>query len=77
MEEKMGVMVSKDMEENTRLNSRISSDLRQRAQMMREVEDDEEYADDRKSTKRTNKFGWVWIVLIVLAIISLICIAFI
>ncbi len=48
----MGVMVSKDMEENTRLNSRISSDLRQRAQMMREVEDDEEYADDRKVQRR-------------------------
>ena len=73
----MGVMVSKDMEENTRLNSRISSDLRQRAQMMREVEDDEEYADDRKVQRRLISLAGSGLFLIVLAIISLICIAFI
>lgn len=75
----MGIMVSKDMDSNSELNRRIASDLRARAQSVEkysdpDFEDDSAYIED---TKKTGKFTWVWIVLIVLAIISLICIAFI
>ena len=68
-------MVSKDLERNSELNDRISADLRARAQNSRR--DDPDYVDDSayvKDTKKTNKFSWIWIVLIVLAIISLILI---
>lgn len=72
----MGIMVSKDLENNSELNRRISSDLRARTQSMEksidpDFEEDSAYIED---TKKTGKFTWVWIVLIVLAILSLICI---
>lgn len=74
----MGIMMSKDMSRNSELNERISADLRARAQSSER--DDPDYVDDSayvKDTKKTGKFTWVWIVLVVLAIISLICIVFI
>ena len=74
----MGIMMSKDEDRNSELNRRISADLRARAQDSRR--DDPDYVDDAeyvKDTKKTGKFTWVWIVLIILAIISLICIFFI
>ncbi len=74
----MGIMMSKDEDRNSELNRRISADLRARAQDSRR--DDPDYVDDSeyvKDTKKTGKFTWVWIVLIILAIISLICIFFI
>lgn len=74
----MGIMMSKDLDRNSELNERISADLRARAQSSRY--DDPDYVDDAeyvKNTKKTGRFSWVWIVLIVLAIISLICIIFI
>lgn len=72
----MGVMVSKDLEQKSELNRRISSDLRTRAQSTSDLYAEVDGADDRE-TKKTGKFTWVWIVLIVLAIISLFCILFI
>lgn len=74
----MGIMMSKDTDRNSELNERISADLRARAQSSRR--DDPDGVDDAeyiKDTKKTGKFTWVWIILIVLAIISLICIFFI
>lgn len=74
----MGIMMSKDMSRNSELNKRISADLRARAQS--EDREDPDYVDDSayiKDTKKTGKFTWVWIVLIVLALISLFCIIFI
>lgn len=74
----MGIMMSKDLDRNSELNERISADLRARAQTAKR--EDPDYVDDAeylKETKKTGKFSWVWIVLIVLAIISLICIIFI
>lgn len=74
----MGIMMSKDMSRNSELNERISADLRARAQNSQR--EDPDYVDDSnyiKDTKKTGKFTWVWIVLIVLALISLICIVFI
>lgn len=70
----MGIMVSKDMNRNSELNQRISADLRSRAQRSRDDIDGVEDSAYVKNTKKTGKFTWVWIILIVLAIISLICI---
>lgn len=74
----MGIMVSKDIKENSELNRRISSDLRAKAVNTNIYDDDvEDDVSDNEDRKKTGRFTWVWIVLIVLAIISLICIAFI
>lgn len=71
----MGIMMTKDMNDNTELDRRISADLRARAQQSRSADvdgvNDSRYVE---GTEKTNKFTWVWIVLIVLAIISLVCI---
>ena len=72
----MGIMVSKD-ETNSDLDRRISADLRTRAQ--KSAHKDPDYVNDAvyiEGTKKTGKFTWVWIVLIVLAVISLISILF-
>lgn len=74
----MGIMMSKDMDRDSELNRRISSDLRARAQST--DREDPDYVDDSnyvKDTKKTSRFGWVWIVLIVLALLSLVCIVII
>ncbi len=74
----MGIMMSEDFNRKSELNQRISADLRTRVQ--KSERDNPDYVDDAayvKDTKKTSKFGWVWIVLIVLAIISLCCIFFI
>lgn len=74
----MGIMMTKDIKENSELNRRISSDLRARAVNSNIYDDDsEEEAPEGQERKKTGRFTWVWIVLIVLAIISLICIVFI
>lgn len=70
----MGIMVSKNMEDSE-LDRRISADLRSRVQSS--VDHDYDEVDDSayvKGTKKTGRFTWVWIILIILAIISLICI---
>ena len=74
----MGIMMSKDLEDNSELSRRIASDLRARTQSDERRRGDygDDY-DDEEDTKKTGRFTWVWIVLIVLAIISLICILFI
>ncbi len=71
----MGVMVSNNQERNSELNRRIAADLRQKAQtstpgaMPTANTAAERYTE---GTKRTGRFTWVWIVLVVLAILSLI-----
>lgn len=71
----MGVMVSNNQERNSELNRRIAADLHQKAQTsdsgkMRSANDAVE--DYVAGTKRTGRFTWVWIILIVLAILSVI-----
>lgn len=68
----MGIMVSKD-DNNTELNQRISADLRSRVQSSSPYNYDEDDSLDGDS-KKTGRFAWVWIVLVVLAILSLIAI---
>lgn len=72
----MGVIVHKETEKNTELNERITADLRARAQRTSGISDPDlvESADYTRDLKKTGRFGWIWFVLIALAIISLIVI---
>ena len=75
----MGIIVNKENQENDELSRRISADLRARA--VAEGADGKEVdlvEDARylKDTKKTSRFGWIWIVLIILAILSIISIVF-
>jgi hypothetical protein len=70
----VGIIVSKDNDRNSELNQRITADLRARAvQSARDRDpdlvDDSEYL---KNLKKTGRFSWLWFVLIVLALISLV-----
>ena len=73
----MGIIVNKE-NSNDEITRRINADLRTKMDGTGLIEgetpdlvDDSEYM---KSFKKTGKFGWVWAVLIVLAILSLISI---
>lgn len=68
----MGVIVNKENEKNTELSKRISADLRTKAVEAKEDVDLAEDAEYLKNLRKTSKFGWVWVVLIVLAILSLV-----
>lgn len=75
----MGVIVNKK-ESQDELTRRINADLRAKANENSNITKDgsdvdlAEDAEYLKDLKKTGKFGWIWIVLIVLAIISLIVI---
>ncbi|MBR3132312.1 hypothetical protein IKG33_02810 [Candidatus Saccharibacteria bacterium] len=75
----MGVIVNKNNQMDNELSRRIDADLRARAMETSDISgEDPDLAEDAeylKDLKKTSKFGWVWVVLIVLAIISLISIA--
>lgn len=75
----MGVIVNKNNDQDGELSRRITEDLRKKA--MEDSKDvdgkDVDLAEDAeylKDLKKTSKFGWIWIVLIVLAIASIISI---
>ncbi len=71
----MGIMMSKDLNSRSELDRRISADLRAKAASR--PHEDPDYIDDSayvEETKKTGRFTWAWIVLIILAIISLVCI---
>ena len=74
----VGVIVSKD-QDRTKLQKRITADLRSRAATTHsgKKDKDPDFAEDSayvKDLKKTGRFSWIWIVLIVLAIIALIII---
>lgn len=75
----MGIIVSKNNEEKSKLNERITADLRERANKTTLGEDPDlvEDSDYAKDLKKTGKYSWVWVVLVILAIISLVVIALI
>ena len=75
----MGIIVSKNNEENSKLNQRITADLRERAQKTTLGEDPDlvEGSDYAKDLKKTGKYTWIWIALIVLALIALVIIVLI
>ena len=73
----MGIIVNKENDKNTDLSRRIDTDLRERLQSTNRTDPDlAEDSDYVKDFNKTNKFGWVWPVLIVLALISLVFILF-
>ncbi len=77
----MGVIVNKEKEQS-KLSKRIGADLRNRKMAGVDIEGeiDPDLAEDSeylKNTKKTGRFGWMWIVLICLAILSVISIVFI
>lgn len=73
----MGIVVNKEDNKNQDLERRISADLRAKAVEaapdgeVTDFENDSEYVKD---TKKTGKFAWVWVILIVLAIVALVII---
>lgn len=73
----MGIVVNKEDNKNQDLEERITADLRAKAVEavpdgeLTDFENDSEYIRD---TKRTGRFAWVWIILVVLAIVSLVII---
>ncbi len=75
----MGIIVSKNEDEHTKLNERINADLRERASKTTLGEDPDlvEDSDYAKDLKKTGKYSWIWVVLIILAVISLVVIALI
>ena len=69
----MGVIVHKETERKSELNDRIAADLRTRAKMEEQEDPDlVEDADYVRDLKKTGSFGWIWFVLIALALVSLI-----
>ena len=73
----MGIIVSKNNDENSRLNERITADLRERAQRSAMGSDPDlvEDSDYTRDLKKTGKYTWIWVVLIILAIVSLAVVA--
>ena len=75
----MGVIVNKK-EEQDELTRRINADLRAKALENAEIEKDgsdvdlAEDAEYLKDLKKTGRFSWVWVVLVILAAISLVVI---
>lgn len=75
----MGIMVNKEDQQNDELSRRITADLRARAAATADAEEDIDMVEDArylKDLQKTSRFGWVWIVLIVLAVLSLISMIF-
>ena len=76
----MGIIVNKENQDNNELSRRISADLRARAVAEAAEGDEVDMVEDArylKDLQKTSRFGWIWIVLIVLATISLFSIIFI
>lgn len=73
----MGIIVNKEDNKNNDLERRITADLRNKAVETFEDGEVTDFAGDSeyiRDTKKTGRFAWVWIVLVVLAIISLVII---
>ncbi len=73
----MGILVEHD-KERSRLQERISADLRQRASETSKQENlDFDGVEDSamlEGTRKTGKFSWFWAILVVLALLSLLVI---
>ena len=69
----MGVIVTKEDEQSSKLNERITADLREKAQATTKIMDPDlvEGSEYTKSMKKTGRFAWIWIILVILAGISL------
>ncbi len=74
----MGVIVNKENEKDNELTRRIDADLRAKMSSTSKTEKgkkDVDLAEDTdyvKDLKKTGKYGWVWILLVVFTLILLI-----
>ena len=69
-------MVTKDEDDNQALTRRINADLREKVERVQTAdgEDPDFIADSEyfEQYEKTGRFGWVWFVLVILAIVSLV-----
>lgn len=73
----MGLYVNKDLEASSKLSSRITANLRSRANNSQLINDPSEELDaEGGKFRKTKKLSWFWIILSGLAGISLALIAF-
>lgn len=74
----MGVIVNKENNQNDELSRRIDADLRSKmsknSQIAGEEPDLAEDVEYLRDLSKTGRFAWVWVVLVILAILSLILI---
>lgn len=72
----MGIIVHKEQDKNVELSERIAADLRVRAQQTTKISDPDlaEDVDYIKNLQKTNKFGWIWFVLLAVGLIFLVLI---
>ncbi len=72
----MAIIMNKETEKRSELTNRVTTSLQERArQTGREAETDfVDKSEYRKNLKRSGRFSWVWFVLILLAIVSLLII---
>ncbi|MBR5389540.1 hypothetical protein IK146_03205 [Candidatus Saccharibacteria bacterium] len=72
----MGVMVTKDEDDNRTLSRRINADLKEKVErtQLADGEDPDFIANSEyfEQYEKTGRFGWVWFVLVALAIASLV-----
>ena len=74
----MGIMVTKDNQERDELTRRINADLREKMNKTSKVTDDKkdpdfvEDSDYTRDLKKTGKYGWVFIFLIMAILLGLI-----
>lgn len=75
----MGIMVNKENQDRDELSRRINADLREKMAVTQQVSDekDPDFVDDSDYTvdlKKTSRFGWVWILLVAIALVALVVI---
>ncbi len=74
----MGIMVTKDNQERDELTRRINADLREKMNKTSKVTDDKkdpdfvEDSDYTRDLKKTGKYGWIFIFLIMAILLGLI-----
>lgn len=75
----MGQIIRRENSQDEWLNERITADLRERARATTQISDPDfaEDTDYTRDLKKTGRFGWVWAVLVVLALLSLVMIVLI
>ena len=67
----MGIMLDRQ-DENERLTERINADLRSRAASSDIDGDYVKNSEYLKDTKKSGRFAWIWIVLVILALASIV-----
>lgn len=77
--ENMGVIVNKENNLENELSRRIDADLREKTTKASKMSDKKdvdlaEDADYVKDLKKTSKYGWVWILLVVFVVILLVAV---